>query len=218
MRNLITGAGALALLLAGCTSTGATEGQKSLDRLSKAINNLADAVEKGKTEMQETLAAYDNVVNNKDGDLLTPFKRFHSGLEKIEKRREEMKKRADEVKAAATPYFAQWKADLEKFSSEDMKKRSQERMEKTKERYQRIHKTAEEARAAYEPLMATLRDHDLYLSNDLNPESASSLQKDAEKAKKNADTVYEIMDRILKGADEYSKAVAARSEPPAKSA
>ena len=38
-----------AVFLAGCTSSGATSGQKNVDALTKAINRLGDSIKKGKS-------------------------------------------------------------------------------------------------------------------------------------------------------------------------
>jgi DNA repair ATPase RecN len=213
MRNTVVAGLALAVLLAGCQG-GQTEGQKMVQDLTKAINGFADSLRKGKAEIETTLAEYDQVINNTDGDLLGHFKKFNSGLDSIEKRAEAVRKQSDEVEKAADPFFAQWQADLEKFSSEDMKKRSKERMEETKKRFQEIDKIGDKAKAAYDPLMATLRDHALYLSNDLYKAAAETLKKDAAKIEKAATTLYGLIDQILGAADNYNKAVAMRTNPP----
>jgi len=204
------------IFLAGCES-GATSGQKNVDNLTKAINKLGASVTKGKTELEAMLAAYDLVISNKDGDLLTPFKTFHSGLEKVEKARADIQKKGTEAEIAADAFFAHWQQDLQKFQSDDMKKRSQDRLDKTRDRFKQIDKTADEARAAYQPLMATLRDHDLYLSNDLNQEAVKSLSKDAKDIKMNGDTVFKLIDDVLARIGKYNEVVAmkqAQQQPP----
>jgi len=208
------------IFLAGCES-GATSGQKNVDNLTKAINNLGDSVKKGKTELEAMLTAYQQVINNEDGDLLTPFKTFHSGLDKVEKARANIQKVGTEAEIAADAFFAHWQQDLQKFQSDDMKKRSQDRLDQTKARFKEIDKTSDEARAAYEPLIATLKDHDLYLSNDLNHEAVKSLSKDAKDIKMNGDTLFKLIDDVLARIDKYNEVVAMKTQqqqkpPPAK--
>jgi phosphoenolpyruvate-protein kinase (PTS system EI component) len=200
-----------AILLAGCAS-GATSGQKNVDNLTKAINRLGDSITKGKAELEAMLTAYDQVINNKDGDLLTPFKTFHSGLDRVEKARADIQKKGTEAEIAADAFFAEWQTTLTKFQSEDMKKRSQERLETTRARFKEIDKTSDEARAAYQPLMATLRDHDLYLSNDLNQEAVKTLSKDAEGIKMNGDTLFKLIDDVLARIDKYNEMVAMKQQ------
>jgi hypothetical protein len=89
-----------------------------------------------------------------------------------------------------------------------MKKRSQDRLDTTRARFQEIDKASDEARAAYQPLMTTLRDHDLYLSNDLNQEAVKLLSKDAKAVKMNGDTLFKLIDDVLKRIDKYNERVA----------
>ncbi|MHC4972255.1 MAG: DUF2959 family protein [Planctomycetota bacterium] len=206
-----------AIVLAGCAS-GATSGQKNVDNLTKAINKLGDSIRKGKAELDAMLTAYDQVINNEDGDLLTPFKAFHSGIEKVEKARADIQKKGTDAELAADAFFAEWELTLQKFQSEDMKKRSKDRLDKTRARFAEIDKAADEASAAYQPLMATLKDHDLYLSSDLNAESVKSLEKDAKDIKMNGDTVNKLIDGVLDFIDKYNEAVAMvqkQQQPPA---
>ena len=207
------------IFLAGCES-GATSGQKNVDNLTKAINKLGDGIKKGRTELEAMLTAYQQVINNEDGDLLTPFKTFHSGLDKVEKARANIQKVGTEAEIAADAFFAHWQQDLQKFQSDDMKKRSQDRLDQTKARFKEIDKTSDEARAAYEPLIATLKDHDLYLSNDLNQEAVKTLSKDAKDIKMNGDTLFKLIDDVLARIDKYNEVVAMKQQqqqpPPAK--
>ena len=201
------------IFLAGCES-GATSGQKNVDNLTKAINRLGDSVTKGKAELEAMLTAYDKVINNEDGDLLTPFKAFHSGLDRVEKARVDIQKRGADAEGAADAFFAHWQQDLQKFQSEDMKKRSQDRLDKTRARFKEIDQAADEASAAYQPLMATLGDHDLYLSNDLNQEAVKTLSKDAKDIKMNGDTVFKLIDGVSAFIERYNEAVAMKQQQP----
>jgi phosphoenolpyruvate-protein kinase (PTS system EI component) len=208
-----------AVFLVGCES-GATSGQKNVDNLTKSINKLGDGIKKGRTELEAMLTAYQQVINNQDGDLLTPFKTFHSGLDKVEKARANIQKVGTEAEIAADAFFAHWQQDLQKFQSDDMKKRSQDRLDQTKARFKEIDKTSDEARAAYQPLIATLKDHDLYLSNDLNQEAVKTLTKDAKDIKMNGDTLFKLIDDVLARIDKYNEVVAMKQQqqqpPPAK--
>jgi len=208
---------ALALACAvvvACGSSGKTEGQKQIDQLTSAINDLAKSVETGKATLQTTIAEHNAVVDNKDGDLIGHYKKFNTGLDKTEKERQTIVKNREAVKAAADPFFAQWKSELDKFTSPDLKARATERMEETRKRFEAISKIGDEARAAYEPLMATLKDHALFWANDLNADSAKALAKDSEQVNGDAKKLYGLLDQVIEAAKNYNKAVAMRMKPP----
>jgi hypothetical protein len=204
----------VAVGLVGCASSGKTEGQKRVDELTTAINELADSLKAAKTELQNTLAAHNKVVFNEDGDLLTPFEAFNKGLGKVAERRTEVAKRVDALNGIAKQYFAQWKADMAKFSDDSMRKRSEERMKDTQSRFDQLQKLGKQAKSIYEPLMKTLNDHKLYLANDLNKSAANSLQKDTKKVDEAAGDLYKIIDAVLGAATKYNQSVAMRTQPP----
>lgn len=213
-RNFIVGLGLImAIGLTGCASSGKTQGQERVDELTTAINDLADSLKAAKTELQGTLTAHNKVVFNKDGDLLTPFEAFNRGLDRVEDSRADVTKRVDSLTAIAKQFFAQWKADMAKFSSDSMRKRSEDRMKETQARFHELQKLGKQAEAIYEPLMKTLHDHKLYLANDLNKSAADSLQKDSKKVDKAAGDLYKIIDAVLGAAKKYNQSVAMRTQP-----
>lgn len=207
---LVITAGAL---LMAC-GRGQTEGQIQVDKLTTEIDSLVRVLEKGRAELTATLAAHHEVIHNQEGDLLDPFKRFNSGLADMEKRREQVRGQVENVRAAAQPFFETWSKNLEKFNSEEMKNRSRERMEQTRQRYEEIRRNGEEARNAYDMLMPMLRDHALFLSSDLNADSARALAKDDEKIKRQADSLLRNIDEVIVGSKRYNEAVAMRTQPP----
>jgi hypothetical protein len=201
-------------VLAACAGSGKTEEQKQIDELTENIDDFAAALRKGKTELQTTLAEHEAIVHNKDGDLIGHYKKFNTGVSDVEKRRADVRKRVDAIKATATAYFARWEANLAKFDSEDMRKRSRERMDQTKQRYEQVHAEGTKAKELYDPLMKTLKDHVLFWGADLNQESAKELEKDSEKLKADSDALIAAVDKVIEACGNYKKAVAMHTEPP----
>jgi hypothetical protein len=87
-------------------------------------------------------------------------------------------------------------------------------MEATKARYDEIHKTGEDAKNAYEPLMVTLKNHHQFWSNNLNAESAGQMKGDTEKLDKSAQALYGLIDKTVGAAKKYNESVAMRVAPP----
>jgi hypothetical protein len=200
-------------VLAAC-SKGKTEEQKQVDELTSAINEFAGSLKKGKTELQTTLAEHEAIVHNKDGDYIGHYKKFNGGLEDVEERRADVRKRVEEVKTAAASYFARWEANLGKYQDEELKKKSKERMDETKARYEKVHAEGTKARDHYEPLIKTLKEHALFWGTELNAEAAKALDKDSEKIQKESDGLKAAIDAVLAACDSYNKSVAMKTEPP----
>ncbi len=199
--------------LAGCQGTGSTEGQKQLDQLNSQLETFTKTLQDSKEAVQTTITEHDAVVTNQDGDLPGHYKKFADGIKRCETQQKKMQEDLEKIQATAAPYFAKWKQDLATITDEDLRERSEERMESVQKRLGEMREQAEKAKSAYTPLLATLKDHAAYLSNDLNADSASSLAKDSSKLKENATDLYAVMDHAIEKTTEYRQAIAMRSEP-----
>lgn len=216
--RLVTGGGLiclalLGLVLVGCES-GQTEGQKQVDKLSSAIDNVMKDVEGAKAAIQKTLDAHAQIVHNTTGDLLTPFKAFSMGVDEIESYDAKIGESVKEFETVGAAFFNQWKTANEGYDSEDMKKRARDRYETTLGRFKKLEEAAKEGAAAYDPLIVKLKDHRLFFSNDLNKESAAGLAEDDAKIKELSDAVLAALDHVLEFGKSYNEAVAMKTTPP----
>ncbi|HEX5135620.1 MAG TPA: DUF2959 family protein [Planctomycetota bacterium] len=203
----------LAALIGACSSTG-SKGQKELADLTGEIDSLQKQLSEGKADLQKTLAEHDAIVNNKDGDFVGHYKKYKSGIERVSKDRDGIRERVDKVKAAAEPYFARWRDENSKITDPGLRARDAANMSTTRSRYDEIFKAGDAAKAAYEPLMETLKNHSQFWSNNLNAESAAQMKGDTEKLDKDANAFYGLIDKVVETAKKYNESVAMRVKPP----
>jgi len=199
----------IAALVGACSSTG-SKGQKELSGLTGEIDQLTKQLEEGKADLKTTLAEHDAIVNMTDGDLVGHYKKFGKGIERVEKDREGVRQQVQRVKDAAGPYFATWKDSNAKISDPGLRARDAQNMEATRGRYEEIYKQGDAAKAAYEPLMKTIKDHYQFWSTNLNASSAAEMKKDSEMLGKNANHFYGLIDKVVEAAKAYNKSVAMR--------
>ena len=202
-----------AAFVGACSSTG-SQGQKELANLTGEIEKLVKELEGGKADLQKTIAEHDAIVNNTDGNFVGHYKAFGKGIETVEEDRQDIRERIQKVKDAAAPYFARWSDDNAKLTDPGLRDRDKKNMEETKARYDEIYKVGDEARNAYEPLMATLKQHQQFWSNNLNANSAAQLKGDTEKIDKSATALYGLIDKVTAAGKKYNESVAMRVAPP----
>lgn len=200
----------IAALVGACSSTG-SKGQEELADLTSEINKLSAELEAGKADLKNTILEHDLIVNNTDGDFVGHYKKYTKGIEKVEKDRDGIRERVQKVKDAAKPYFARWKDENATITDAGLRERDAKNMEATRARYEEIHKKGEEAKAAYEPLMVTLKNHRQFWANNLNASSAAEMKGDAEALDKNAQTLYGLIDKVVETARKYNQSVAMRT-------
>lgn len=203
----------IAVLIAACNSTG-SKGQSELQDLTSQINKLAAQLGEGKADLQKTLTEHDAIVNNTDGNFVGHYKQYTKGIETVEKDREGIRKQVQRVKDAANPYFTRWRDENSKITDPGLRNRDANSMETTKARYDEIFKAGDAARAAYEPLMVTLKDHRQVWANNLNASSAAEMKKDSEALDKSAKNLYGLIDTVISTAKKYNESVAMRTSMP----
>ena len=134
------------------------------------------------------------LVANAEGDLKENFSRFQDAIESCSERQQQINSLLDKISTTSTSYFAGWEADIDRIDNPDLRQRSEERLEQTRQRLQQMQTQVATTRSAFEPVMLTLRDHLLYLSNDLTIGAAASLSKDSGKLRTDVGTLTRELD------------------------
>lgn len=203
----------IAALIGACSSTG-SKGQSELEDLTGQIDKLSKELTAGKADLQKALAEHDAIVNNTDGDFVGHYKKYGKAIDTVEKDRKGISERVDKVKAAAEPYFTRWRDENSKITDPGLRDRDAKNMAASRARYDEIFKAGDEAKAAYGPLMETLKNHRQFWSNNLNAESAAQMKGDSEKVNKDADALYGLIDKVVETAKKYNESVEMRVKPP----
>jgi hypothetical protein len=202
----------LAALIGACSSTG-SKGQSELADLTGEIDKLVKELQAGKADLQKALIEHEAIVNNADGDFVGHYKKYKSALETVEKDRKGVSERVQKVKDAGEPYFMRWRDENSKITDPGLRDRDSKNMATSRGRYDEIFKAGDAAKAAYEPLMETLRNHSQFWSNNLNAESAAQMKGDSEKLNKDAEAFYGLIDKVVETAKKYNESVAMRVPP-----
>jgi len=124
-------------------------------------------------------------------------------MRKSEKKRDDVRKKLDEMKIEAEAHFTGWSESLAQIGNPDLRKRSEARMTETRSQFDGILDAVREAREAYEPFTTALKDQWTYLRHDLNPSGISSLKPDADKLNVQAKDLFGKIDAGAKKANEY---------------
>ena len=102
-------------------------------------------------------------------------------------------------------------SNLANISSEDLRKRSEERLNGTRERYNGILAAGDKARQVFNPFIASLKDQVVYLGHDLNPSALASLKPDADKLNKEGEVLFKKIDETVDEASGYITSLKSQS-------
>ncbi len=209
-RSWGAGSFGLALLLASALPARAQaifgsdpEGLKRTDSLIKKAEELVKEATSAREQIGRTLDTYNSIFAKDVADVRKAYKAVEGEMTKSEKKREDVRKKLDEMKIEADAYFTGWSASLQQIGNPDLRKKSEARMTETRAQFDGILEAVREAREAYEPFMTSLKDQWTYLGHDLNPSGIASLKPDADKLNVQAKNLFEKIDVGTKKANEY---------------
>lgn len=194
--------------------TGEPPSVRQTEKLAKTAEALIEEVEAAQLQVRATLDSYSLLVRGGATDLRKPYRTLDRDIDKCEKRREQVQRRADAAKKEADAYFRGWAASLPLISSEELRERSETRLRDSRSRFDGILAAGRRASASYEPLLVKLRDQWTYLGHDLNPSGLASLRPDAQQLGEEGTQLLVEIDQSLREARNYVASIRAVQPPP----
>ncbi len=179
------------------------EGLKQTDKLIEKAETTVKSAVSAREEIQKTLDSYNAMFKSADTDVRDAYKGVEKGIEQTEKKREEVKKHVDEMKAEGDAYFASWKQSLQQIQDPSLRKKSEDRMGETRKHFDGVLASVSDARGAYEPFVKSLKDQWTYLGHDLNAAGLTSLKPDADKLNAQSVDLFKKIDGSMKKANDY---------------
>ena len=128
-------------------------------------------LETATAQVHKTLDYYNTIMTGGAGRHAQAVQKPHeSHREHREKRAANVTKRVEEMEAEAHSFFGEWTQSLQGITSEDLKKRSQDRLNKTRVHFSEILAAGRRAGAVFNPFMGALKDQVVYLGYELERE------------------------------------------------
>lgn len=214
------GAGKLALLcvllpaltLTGCASLfhgGNGSGPDKVDNLLEKIERVHVECELSGESVREAVQSLHVIVEPEfGGDPISAYEEFVAAVERSEARAKALDAIVRPMRATAEPFFEEWAANLNSFTSMDMRLRSQERLTDTLARYEAIIAAVDPAQRDFELLNRSLRDHALFLASDFNAAAVASLDGELTTLTTMAGELDDHFDACLTAAQDYVRAAA----------
>jgi hypothetical protein len=184
--------GLLALASTG-TAADQDQGVRQLEKVAMRADATAQAMLDTQLQLMKTMDVYNGLLAPDAKDRKGLYKKLQQELANTEKRRAEIKVRADEMRGEAEILFQSWTDSLPAIEDASLRKRSEERQGKMRAAIADIATVAQKAAELCVPVIKLLQDHVAYLAHDLNVGAITSLAHDADKANKE---VQELSVRI----------------------
>lgn len=199
----------LALVLcAGCASTrielkeafGYEKREQLVDRVQEARDSQQEAQQVFTSALDEFLA----VTRVEPGELEEVYARLEDELARSEARAEEVRDNIRDVERVSERLFDEWEEELDDYSNDDLRRRSEQQLELTRSRYAQLHRAMARADERMEPVLAVFRDQVLFLKHNLNARAVAALsdtidgiESDVEQLVRDLQTAIAEADRFI---------------------
>lgn len=173
----------LATLAGGCQSAyyGAWEafGVHKRDILVDRVQDAKEDQEAAKEEFRDALKAFTAVTNYDGGGLQQLYNTLSDEMDDCESRAGRVRDRIASVDDVANDLFDEWSGELEQYSSDDLRRRSEQQLRATRAKYDKLYDAMKRAESRMEPVLVTFRDHVMFLKHNLNAQAIASLEGEA---------------------------------------
>ena len=188
---------------AACSSTGRTSfllfgGSKDAEEA------LVDSVRSARTEQaqsQEDFSAAFRLFQRLTAPQAVELEELDAELEdaidECDEAAEQLRERILEIRTDSSTLFTEWKAELEHFSGEALRKKSESMLVDTEERSQRVIAALERVQGKMEPVLLKFHDYELFFNHNLNPRAIATLEDTYDDFEQELDALNEEITRSL---------------------
>ena len=143
-----------------------------VDRVEDAKESQQDAQE----EFTSALEALSSLTNFSGGDLEDMYNKINDKYQDSEKAAQNVTDRIAAIEDVSDALFEEWQAELDLYTSDSLRRSSEQKLRETKSSYQTMLSAMKRAEKKMVPVLNTLRDNTLYLKHNLNASAVGSLQ------------------------------------------
>jgi len=205
------GLAGMLVLLCGCRgmyyNTMERLGYHKREMLVDRVQEARDAQQKAKEQFQSALEEFIAVVHFEGGTLEATYGKLKTEYERSESKARAVSKRIDDVEDVGEALFKEWQSELEQYSNEELKARSEDKLRQTRLRYARVIGAMRGAEMKTEPVLSAFHDQVLFLKHNLNAQAVASLQDELASVKTNVAALIEEMEASIVAANTFIEAM-----------
>ncbi|CAH6796626.1 DNA repair protein [Vibrio chagasii] len=170
-----------------------------VDRVEDAKESQQDAQE----EFTSALEALSSLTNFSGGDLEDMYNKINDKYQDSEKAAQNVSDRIAAIEDVSDALFEEWQAELDLYTSDSLRRSSEQKLRETKSSYQTRLSAMKRAEKKMDPVLNTLRDNTLYLKHNLNASAVGSLQGEFMSLEKDIAYAIKQMNAAIAESDKF---------------
>ncbi len=180
-------------------------GKHKRDILVDDVKKARDAQTEAKEQFASALAEFSAVVNYSGGDLEERYKVLDAEFKKSQTKAKAVSGRIADIKRVANALFDEWEDELDMYTSDSLRRASEQKLAQTKQRYARLIAAMEKAESKIQPVLSAFQDQVLFLKHNLNAQAVASLQDELATVENEIAILIREMERSIEEADIFIK-------------
>lgn len=198
---------AVLALTTGCQkayySTMEAFGKHKRDILVDRVSDARDAQNEAKEQFSSALEEFSATLNVEGGDLKKQYDALKSAYDDSAGKAKAVSSRIADVKKVGIALFKEWETEIDQYSSDTLRKSSEQTMRQTRDQYDKLIAAMERAESKIHPVLTALNDQVLYLKHNLNAQAIASLQNELVSVETNVATLIAEMEKSIAEADAF---------------
>jgi hypothetical protein len=178
-------------------------GYAKRDILASRVESARDSQQEAKEEIGDALTAFGEIVGYDGGDLQAQYELLSDQLDDSEAAATDVKQRVKDVESVGDALFQEWKTELAKYSSADLRSKSEQQMKKTRVRYDELIRAMKRAETRLDPALRPMRDQVLFLKHNLNARAVAGLKGEVAKVDAKVNQLVTELNRSIAEANRF---------------
>jgi len=195
----------------GCKSS---SGHQASDTTAGHMDALRASADSLKAKVNAAAGSLSVVVEKAEVDPKTPFEQYKKDVAAVNDWVAKAESNLKAVRAQGQTYFAEWEKQATTMQDPELKETAEERRAELKKAVDAIGKAMEEVRVDLTPFVASIKDVQTYLSNDLTPAGIETVEGKSKKLIDDAETIGEKLDDLVETLEENAPAFKTAKPPP----
>ena len=178
-------------------------GKHKRDILVDNVADARDAQNQAKEQFASALEEFMSVVDSPGGRLEEKYKTLNAAYEESKDKADAVKGRIEDVKRVAEALFDEWAKELEEYTSDTLRRTSQDKLKQTQKRYVKLISAMERAESKIAPVLSAFHDQVLFLKHNLNAQAIASLQDELTTVENEIGILIQEMEKSIDEADAF---------------
>jgi len=107
------------------------------------------------------------------------------------------------VRKVGGDLFKEWESEINEYTDANLRRKSENQMRETRRRYDQLVEKMDRAADRMDPVLATMKDHVLFLKHNLNARALGSLEETAESLERDVNRLIRDMEASIAEANKF---------------